>query len=658
MYWNRWAAASLVAAALATAADAALLQRSRSYFTGGFLAADTLDSATSVAVFLTASLLADFVVAGVVVMVVLWLCGRHGVRPRTAAVLAIGTALAPIAAADFVDYELAAYLGDAFEARLLFDLAGRDVSEFLAVGSAHLWALAAVGVPLAVILLWLARRVVRRGRSAAPWPNHPSLRSAMLITLLVVVAGSALSAAIRRSSDVMDNGLRRKASGQWLGVLVNTASDLDRDGYGLLGRPPDIRLFDGRVHPYALDWPGNSVDDDGVGGDLPASAPPYREGSKGPPAFARRPDIILFVLESFRADAMGAHLRGQPVTPTLDELGRRGVSSRAAFSHNGYTVQARHHVFSGSIADLRGGTTLIDDFKANGYETAYFSGQDESFGGAGFGVGFERADVAYDARVDKDKRYSTYSTAGSLAVPNGLLVQRVSEFLDRRSPSKPLFLYVNFHDTHFPYHHPGIEPLLSHSPLPQAEISPSRAAELHETYLNTAANVDRAIGRVLDVAGRRLRDQPAVIVIADHGESLFDEGFLGHGYALNDAQTRVPFVVVGLPVVVAEPLGQADLRDMLRSALGEPGHESAPRTVRSAKPVFQYLGALERPAQIAFTAADSQIAYDFRAQRVRLDRGQWVVPSSLRPTDAARWLELVNAWERMMIARAERRRGA
>ena len=112
---------------------------------------------------------------------------------------------------------------------------------------------------------------------------------------------------------------------------------------------------------------------------------------------------------------MGGRVGGQAVTPVLDRLGARGISAQHAYSHNGYTVQSRRHVFSGSTADILGLETLLDDFKAQGYETAYFSGQDESFGGGS--VGFERADMAYDARIDQKLRYSTFTTPGSLAVP-------------------------------------------------------------------------------------------------------------------------------------------------------------------------------------------------------------------------------------------------
>jgi len=649
-----WLIVPMVAAFVATAIDAALLQRARSYFTGGFLAADSVRTGTDAAGFLLGSLASDLGTAGVFAVLLLWLLGRWGVTTPVAAALAIVVSLVPMAVANFAEYELAGYLGDAFDLRLMFDLAGGDWREFLAVGWSHLASLALVGAPLVALAVWAGLAVRRRLSAGRPWPSHPSLAAVLVRASAVVLLAAAATAVTRGSSDILDNGLRRKPSVQWLGALVNAASDLDRDGYGLLGRPRDPQLLDARVHPHAVETPGNGIDEDGVAGDLPATLPPYHEASAQVQQWPHRRDVVLIVLESFRADAVGATLGGQLVTPTLDELARRGVSSSAAYSHNGYTVQARHHIFSGSVADLRGGTSLIDDFKANGYETAYFSGQDESFGGSAYGVGFERADVSYDARADKDKRYSAFTTAGSLAVSHKVLAARIAEFLKRRERSRPLFLHVNFHDTHFPYHHDDIEALLHRSPLAQSQISPERGAELRSTYLNTAANVDRAIGYLLEALREHLSHEPGVIVLADHGESLFDEGFLGHGYALNDAQTRIPFIVHNLPLHFEEPIGQSDLRDAIRAAMTRPADDSTPRLSRNgSRHVFQYLGNLARPAQIALTGTGSQIAYDFREDRVRIDGTAWREPNGLSSADADRWRKLVWVWETMVIAKAD-----
>jgi hypothetical protein len=467
-----------------------------------------------------------------------------------------------------------------------------------------------------------------------------------------LVGGAVVMTMLRSSSDVLDNGLRRKPTGRLLGTVVAAASDLDRDGYGVLGRPDDPRLFDGRVRPYALDVPGNGVDEDGVAGDLPLDAEPYHEG--GPSlVWQSKPDLVLIVLESFRADVRGARVQGKPVTPVLDGLAARGIAPLHAYSHNGYTVQSRRHIFTGSTADIRGMDTLIDDFKRQGYEVAYFSGQDESFGGSRQAVGFERADVAYDARSDRERRYSDFTTAGSLAVPYNVVQERVSAFLDGRPNDRPLFLYVNFHDTHFPYHHRFIDPLINAPIIQRSGIAPERADEVREMYVNTASNVDRAIGDVLASARNTLGREPAVIVLSDHGESLFDEGFLGHGYALNDAQTRIPLVVAGIPLAIEEPFAQADLRDAIGAALATPrGIAPQPRvTANRSKTVFQYLGVISRPAQIALTSMSGRIIYDFREGKTRISDDEWQRPEDLNEAKHAAFVHLIQTWERMMLAR-------
>jgi len=300
-----------------------------------------------------------------------------------------------------------------------------------------------------------------------------------------------------------------------------------------------------------------------------------------------------------------------------------------------------------------GGLGWSPYFNANGYETAYFSGQDESFGGGESEVGFLRAAVRYDARQDRDKRYSVFSTAGSLAVPQDVLLERVGAFLRQRSHERPLFLYVNFHDTHFPYHHRSIVPLLAAPVLPQSEIVPGHRNELRAMYMNTAANVDAAIGRLLVQVRAAVGQEPAIIVLSDHGESLFDEGFLGHGYALNDAQTRIPVVASGLPLRLTEPFGQVDLRDAVRDALAAWTPDARPERRRDPrKTVFQYLGTIDRPAQVAFTGLATQVAYDFRTRRARTADGEWRRLNDLKSADTKDVIDLIQFWERLRLARS------
>src|SRR5262249_22950471 len=154
------------------------------------------------------------------------------------------------------------------------------------------------------------------------------------------------------------------------------------------------------------------------------------------------------------------------------------------------------------------------------------------------------------------------------------------------------------------------------TPLPPSQIAPNRRDDMYATYLNTAANVDRAIGQLLLDVEQSVHQRPAVIVLSDHGESLFDEGVLGHGFALEESQTRIPLVVSNLPARIALPFGQVDLRDEIADALsgmtGPPEMRPAVDSRRHGR-VFQYIGTLDKPAEIGIRTSDERIVYDFRS---------------------------------------------
>jgi hypothetical protein len=220
-------------------------------------------------------------------------------------------------------------------------------------------------------------------------------------------------------------------------------------------------------------------------------------------------------------------------------------------------------------------------------------------------------------------------------------------------------LYVNFHDTHYPYNYPGLTNMIGGDLLSASLISPGRRGDLWRTYLNAAANVDGAVGRVIASVTRTTGVSPAVIVLADHGESLFEGGFLGHGYSLNAAQTRIPLIVKGLPMRIPVPFGQADLRDALNDALARsPAGDPRPLIEnRLDRRVFQYLGTLDMPAEIAWLTNDGQITYDFRRDEVGL-WGSTVKPERLIGEPRQTFNDLIHTWESMQIAIATHSRTA
>jgi hypothetical protein len=643
---DAWFLLAAAGACAITTIEMALMDRRFGVFRGGFLIDLHLATIEQRAAFVAMSLVADLVVVAPVVVGVLWL-GRAVRLGRPAAyVLAIAAGVMPLALADVFSYQLLALVGDAFDLSLMFDLVGRNPRELLAVASAHAAAPAAIAVAFVALLCliaWVVQRVL---------PGREQLPAVGLRTLgrlcLVIALGATVVTVARLQSETMQSGLRRKPSAQVLAIGVNLLTDVDRDGIGIGYTPADPDPFNAAVRPYAVDIAGNGIDENGIAGDLPVD-----QAVRQTPQFDRwawRPDVVLVLLESVRADAVGATLDGQRVTPVLDRLAETGSAASLAFSHNGFTYQSRYHLFTGRLA-AGARDSLIDDFKRNGYQVGYFSGQDDSFGGPGLSVGFERADAFADARNDVQRRYTQFRTAGSLAVPSSVVLEHASRFVQTVDRDTPLFLYVNFHDTHFPYHHREIVPIVSRSPLEQAEIVPSRATELRNMYLNTVANVDRAVGALLDDVRAARGREPGVIVTSDHGESLFDEGFLGHGYAMNDAQTRVPFVVSGLPLRIAEPFGHADMRPAMSAMLSSAPNEGLRPTFEPdpGRKTFQYLGSIDRPRQIGLVSSDGKVQYDFRSDRLLLPRSDWRRASRLRPEEQHVFAGLVHRWEALLL---------
>ena len=104
----------------------------------------------------------------------------------------------------------------------------------------------------------------------------------------------------------------------------------------------------------------------------------------------------------------------------------------------------------------------------------------------------------------------------------------------REAWARPTFLYFNFQSAHFPYAIPDMPRSCPASRSRAARSAPANRDWVERTYWNAIAYNDRLIGALLARLERLgVLDDTLIVVTADHGESLFDDGFLGHGHVLN-----------------------------------------------------------------------------------------------------------------------------
>ena len=619
----RWIEISAAGALVATGLEAAILQRKYATFTGGYLQPSYLQGLEVPVFLLLAAFLNATAVALPAPLAIRLTRGLRGGRRFAAATL---LAAAPLLGCMLVFLGVFAYAVDVLAFRTGWSATAASVCV------AALCAAGAGGV------LWAAAYLPARDEERRQSRGRVLLRSAVLV---VVALGTFAAAGL--ASPRLQDQLVRTTAGGWTAVAGRFATDFDRDAWDWVRAPFDTAPFDAAVHPFAVDRPGNGIDENGINGDLAAPGDFAAERFE-PVRFARRPDVVLFVLETFRYGNLDAEVDGRPATPVLRGLVDGGAVLGPAYSHNGFTVESLVHLLTGSLTET-GDTSLFDDFAENGYATAVVSGEDETFGDTLTKSGMARAEHFVDARDDADLRYTASAAPSSLAVPCTVVARNVERMLQKlEGDPRPLFAYVNFQDCHFPYHHAGLEPLLADDPVSRDEIVPANAARVERTYLNTVANVDAAVGRVLAAWERARGSRPAFVIVGDHGESFFFDGLLGHGIDLVGEQMRIPFLAGGLPVECTFPLGLSEVRFTLRRALTRAG-ETPDVATDPEKWVFQHTGPIGAPRRLGASSARGGLIFD-------LDAGTWRTWGDPAPGLAADRERILTLWEQILLHRA------
>ncbi len=588
-----------------SALELALADRKFGLFTGGFGMSRAVDTVGERALFF-----AGYVAAQGLVGMAGWLLalrlarGRGGWAPAFVFALINGALFAAALAAL---YQLASYFSDAVGFALLKQLGGGSFVDALLFGMSEIGIalLALAGLALAA---WLSARLLARVLPAdLPRPSAPPRWT----TMANVAVFLALALVVPRTGSDAAYALKRTIAWDALTGALDTLTDFDRDGYGMIGLQSDRAPFDPARHPLALDVPDNGIDEDGYGGDLqlvPLTTPLASQVFVG-----RRPNVVVVVFESTRGDVLGKRVNGRAVAPNLEALAAAGSVARPAYSHVGFTTESLKSLFAGALVPHHGDPSVFTDLKASGYRIGVFSGQPEDFGGISDTVAMrESADVFVDAETLRDKRAFDFAAQGSLLVDEGHLLAAFDRTFGREDWSgRPHMAYFNFQSAHFPYDHPGVVRRLTADPLPRSQIDAANAGRVRETYWNAVANADRRLGElVARLKAKGIWDDTILVVSGDHGEELFEGGFLGHGHVIDAEQFQTLLVANRPHMLPPGPIGLADYRAILSAAIrGAP----PPRT---AVPPFMHIGPLDAPTAIGLAGPNGRLT------SLRLDTGE------------------------------------
>lgn len=252
------------------------------------------------------------------------------------------------------------------------------------------------------------------------------------------------------------------------------------------------------------------------------------------------PNVVLLSVDTLRADYLGYHGHTYPTSPNLDALADRSLVFEDMICEVPLTGPSFASMFSSQYPRTTGTTrnglrlpdaytTITELFQAAGYETVCVqSNWTLKSKLSGLDRGFDR----YDDDFHK-KRWGLIKSER----PGDEVTQIALKMLKNRDKSKPLFAWFHWSDPHAPYK--------LHSKFDVARAlrnTDGEDAEKRREYNSEVAFTDRQIARVLDALPA---ENTYIVFLADHGESLGEHDYVGHGRRLYQPGAHIPFMVSG-----------------------------------------------------------------------------------------------------------------
>ena len=311
--------------------------------------------------------------------------------------------------------------------------------------------------------------------------------------------------------------------------------------------------------------------------------------------------VILWVMDTLRADRIRPIRPGaRPEVPALERLAAEGAVFRQAYVQ-GNESNTSHASLWTSLFPARhgirtagnGGTWKLDEKFATVGQMAKKAGLYTTGVTAN---GMITRNGGYARGFDSFMNMMREGNPGRLNawIPGDRILDRALGTLKGKQ-NDPFFLFVGTIDTHKPWI--GHEPWLTrYDPEPYqgpflrearardlgikrgtmrcTQLPPKRDLDrINAIYDSDVSYQDSVLGKMLDNLERwGIADETMVIVTADHGEELWEDGRCGHGASLRETLVHVPLFVRYPPLIppgtiVEEGVDVLDLLPTMAEAL-------------------------------------------------------------------------------------------
>ncbi len=325
------------------------------------------------------------------------------------------------------------------------------------------------------------------------------------------------------------------------------------------------------------------------------------------PVKKTRPNILIYTIDTLRADHSSLYGYARNTTPFLKKLGASGVvfedcqaqatwtkSSIASLMTSLYSFT--HGIVSDADTIPSGASTLAEQLRAAGYVTASIV----SSPFVGRATGLQRG---FDYLLEYPVVLRQVNPQTDRGTDSAALNKVVFPWLDRHH-DEPFFLYAHATDPHAPYEPPPPFEAMFANPADTATfnreyssfrtsheygggvvISPAicrKAGIDPDSFIRQA--VDRYDGEIshndhsLELLVNKLKqlgvlENTLIIVVSDHGEEFWDHGWTAHGHTVYQELTHTLLLMWNpalfpTPRQVSEPVQLIDVMPTVLDLLG------------------------------------------------------------------------------------------
>lgn len=309
--------------------------------------------------------------------------------------------------------------------------------------------------------------------------------------------------------------------------------------------------------------------------------------SCGGPATPRRPNFIVVLVDTLRADRLGVYGYERDTSPNVDAFARESLLFASSRSQASCTFPSVNSILTsrpptlflgqpgGALGIPEGIPAIAEILREGGYRTVALSANpvvahtpNRKNPAGGYGRGFEV--------FHEDCHWR----------PAACLNQAARQHLRQEGDDRPLFLYIHYIDPHDPYRPPPhhqrrfaakggskLRFVRRGDPNPIAETiykgrpdrgtTPADLRHLSDLYDEEIAYFDSEFPELLAALREAdLLDDSILVFTADHGEDFLEHGHIKHCRTVYDSSIKTPLIVrvPGVaPRVVTAPVQNLDI---------------------------------------------------------------------------------------------------